>query len=319
MYTQLARQLTTLFEHPGDPQLGQQLFGNCAQPLVTRGPVSINNGASAAPPRAGVINSIPNAGGLGGSQASSGGLSDYYNGFQQTWNQYSGDTWNPSFFAGDNYFYAGDNNYWGGDTFYGDNYLTTNQITSPQYFNQNILNNYNTTNIPGTSSGGPVGIGGGNVSNWYNNTFNDQSYNDFQTNLNVTSNAYNQTTNNFAGDSYFDNTNTNNLVTNNITNNGPTTNNGDVTNNSNTYLTENTYITNGPTFVTIRQFIEDAMRRNRSLLGGPPFQKLTGTATVEVPSAFTLGEDCGISIAGYQKKTVSIELDQKVSGDVIGG
>lgn len=318
MYTQLGRQLTTLFDNPGDPQLGQQLFGNCAQPLVTRGPVTINTAAANAPPRAGVINSIPNSGGLGGSQASSGGLAQYANGFQQVWNQYSGDTWNPSFFAGDNYFYAGDNNYWGGDTFYGDNYLTTNQITSPQYYTQNILNNYNTTNMPPTAGGMPVGVGSGNVSNWYNNTFNDQSYNDFQTNLNVTSNAYNQTTNNFAGDSYFDNTVSNNTTTNNITNNGPTTNNGDVYNNSSTYLTENTYVTGGNTYITLRQMVQDELRKNRNLLGGPPFMGLTGTGKVKVPSAFEMDENCNISVTNYEEKTVTFKSDQKVSGDVIG-
>ena len=216
MYTQQSQQLANIVSQFGNGQQAMammQTLANCAQPLVTRGPVSINGAASSRPPRAGYMTSYPNNG----------------NG---QWNQYNGNGWNSQDPSSPP---TNDGNYWGGDTFMGDTYLQS-------IFNQNL-------------------------SEWYQQQFTDNSYNDFRTMLNTTENEYLQTVNNFGGDNYFDNTTTYDTTTNNnvinegdVTNLSTVVNQGDVYNNNNTYLNENkTFINNDGNTVNLATFVSNVV------------------------------------------------------------
>jgi hypothetical protein len=226
--------------------------------------------------------------GAGGSKAPRAGvITNWPNSGNGQWNQYGGGAWNNQDPTSPP---TNDGNYWGGDTYYGDT---------------NLNNTFNT-----------------NLGDWYQQTFTDNSYNDFSTRLQTTTNDYSQTVNNFQGDNYFDNSTTlNNTVNNNVTNQGPVvnqgpvTNEGDVYNNNNTYLTENTYIntTEGP--IDITQFIFNVIVQifvgGGGKGGGPvgriPQQipNLKGTATVKIPADFELTDDCKIT---FKEKDVPVEV-----------
>ena len=253
MFTQQAQLLANQYGRvPGAPVAGMmQTFANCAQPLTTRGPVIMNGAAASRPPRGGVITGPGNSGGVGNGGPPTGDpLTDYYNNtIQVNFNEYPGDTWNNNFFVRnrDNNFYAGDNTFWGGDTFYGDNYLSSVNLDNSQYFNNDILNNYNF--FDSSYNNVVNNLLNQNVSNWYSQQFADQSYNDFSTHLNTTTNQYTQQVNNFEGDTYFDNTvTTNNTYNNNVTNAGEVINEGDVIHNGGVFIdAAKTYITNNDT------------------------------------------------------------------------
>lgn len=264
MFTQQAQAIANQYGRvPGAPIAGMmQTLANCAQPLTTRGPVNLNGAAANRPPRAGVISSPPNAGGLGLPNAQTGSaLTDYYNGWTNSqFNQYPGTEWNNQFFArlGDNQFYSGDGQHWGGDSFYGDGYLAGDTLSSNGQFDPSLVGSYNFFNDSYNSF--TNNLLNQNVSNWYSQQFVDQSYNDFSTHLNATTNQYTQQVNNFDGDTYFDNTvTTNNAYNNNVTNAGDVINEGDVINQGGFYIdASKTFITNNETLnesLTLEQYI----------------------------------------------------------------
>lgn len=238
MYTNQVQSLTAALSRIAEPQQVQaivQSLANCAQPLTTRGPFTANNAASSAPPRGGIFRYPPNSGGVYQQPGTGDPVADWTNGsYPQDFPRLGGNVWNPQFFSPQavNVFYPSAGTYWGGDTTYGDNYV--NNVTN--------TNNYN---------------------DWYTQQFVDNSYTDFSTANNFTTNEYNQSVNNFAGDNYFDSTYVrNDTVNNNVTNLGDVTNesyvtnNGDVYNNANTYLTENkTYVTNNNTTEELSVYI----------------------------------------------------------------
>ena len=253
MFTQQAQFLANQYGRvPGAPIAGMmQALANCAQPLTTRGPVSLNGAAANRPPRGGVISGPPNAGGIGLPNSQTGNaLTDYYNGWTAApFNQYPGTEWNNQFFArlGNNQFYSGDGQHWGGDTFYGGDYLSGDTLASNGQFNPDLVGNYNF--FESSYNNNLNNLLNQNVSNWYSQQFVDQSYNDFSTHLTTTTNQYTQQVNNFDGDTYFDNTvTTNNTYNNNVTNAGDVINEGDVINKGGFYIdASKTYITNNET------------------------------------------------------------------------
>jgi hypothetical protein len=254
VFTQQAQLIANQFGN--QPQGAMQSLANCAQPLATRGPVQFDAAARSRPPRGGVIPARSSSGDIRTAASPNGNaLDDYYNGLQPiNWNQYPGTDWNGRFFTNqtDNSFHSGDNNYWGGDTAYGDNYFFNAEYNNPQQFNSQAFSDYNYYDTYYNLTNNTLNFQ--NISEWYTQQFVDQSYNDFSTNIDATSNFYQQSVNNFAGDNYFDNT-----VTTNTTVNNNVVNEGDVYNNSGVYMdARKTFITENNTKVTdLRQFIEN--------------------------------------------------------------
>lgn len=300
MYTNQVQSLTAALSRIARPQEVQaivQSLANCAQPLTTRGPLNVNGAASSSQPRGGVFTAPPNYGGITRGSPTGNAVQDWSNGaYEQAWPRMGGDIWNQQFFNQlvDNGFYAGDNNYWGGDTFYGDNYLTNNNVYNNQSFLNNILQNYNySENYYNQVNNNTFAE---NYNNWYTQQFVDNSYTDFSTQNNFTTNQYNQTVNNHAGDNYFDNTYTNNnTYNNNVTNYGDTIHEGDVYNNANTYLTENkTFVTNNNTTEEFNTYVTNLVGGNvisvptyRAVIGavGVPDGAISGgKVTLDIPS-----------------------------------
>lgn len=225
-----------------------QVFANCIQGLSTAGPLTINGGASRYPPRGGVLSSPPGLGSPVTQPPSTGDtLTDYLNGRGDSGGGYPPGTWNVVL-NGDNI----TNNYggpisitYGGDTQYGDTYQNINNLGD--YFTYNNYNN-NVSNS----------VHNENVSNWYEQYFQDNSYNDFSTNLTTTSNYLTNTYNNVEGDTVFNNTNTTNTTVNqgdvfnlsNVFNEGDVYNEGDTYHNAN-----NTYIYDGSVTVNLQSYI----------------------------------------------------------------
>jgi hypothetical protein len=281
MFTQQAQFLTSQYGRtPGAPVAGMlQTFANCAQPLETRGPVSLNGAANSRPPRGGVLTGPANAGGIGMAQALTGNnLDDYYAGYNASpFNQYPGTAWNNQWFSrtGNTEIYSGDGNYWGGDNFYGPTYLSGDTLASNRLFNQGMPGNYNYFNSAYDTSYNNQH--NQNVSNWYSQQFIDQSFNDFSTHLNTTSNLYTQQINNFAGDNYFDNTITANYTfNNNVVNTGEVVNEGDVRMQGGFYIdAAKTYITNNNevnTAINLIDFVAIVMAQVLVGGGGAPLQ-----------------------------------------------
>lgn len=325
MYTQQAqRLLATLGAVANNPTAMSLVstLANCAQPLTTRAGMVINAAGSQYPPGSGgTISGFPGSGagdwstvgggdtwspsaytnlflgggdggGIGGYDSGNGDI--YFPAFNPSRNDYisEGYPYNPPGGAGGDYyntnvynaafrngdlinnFATNDGTYWGGDTLYGDTNIS-NQFTQ-------------------------------NLNEWYTNQYTDQSYNDFSTHLNVTSNAYNQSVNNISGDTYFDNTVTNNLSTvNNVTHQGPVTNNNTVTNNNNVFHGGNVFhagdvfIRQGDTtqqffpttFVTLKQFLKEVVREEA--------RKYTLEGKVRVPKYAFDDETCSLYQDGY--------------------
>jgi hypothetical protein len=276
MFTQQAQFLANQYGRvPGAPIAGMmQTLANCAQPLTTRGPVNLDGAAANRPPRAGVLSAPPNSGGIGFPGGPTGDvLVDYYNNLNVVnFNQYPGTEWNNQFFTqlGDTIVYYGDGQHWGGDTFYGPVYNYGDTITANNQFDPSLLGNYNF--FDNSYNNVTNNLLNQNVSNWYSQQFTDQSFNDFSTHLNATTNQYTQQVNNFDGDTYFDNTvTTNNTYNNNVTNAGDVVNEGDVINQGSFFIdASKTYITNNDTLnqtLNLEQFV--ALVFNKIINTGP--------------------------------------------------
>jgi len=268
MYTQQSNALAAALALPAGQQQTQailQVFSNCVQGLRTNGPVAINTGAGQQAPKAGVILYPPGDGVIGNPPPRTGDtLTDYTNGVgQRAVNQYPPGTWNVN---GDGAGGGGDGGGGGvggggggggnsisitgpttvingGDTSYGNTYQTTN--------NTNDYNTYN--NYSNTSDNS---VHNNNVSNWYNNQYTDNSYNDFSTTLKTTQNSYNQTVNNFGGDSYFENT----VNQGDVMNQSTVINQGNVINQGDTYMDENkTFITNNANTINLQTYVTNVV------------------------------------------------------------
>jgi hypothetical protein len=256
MYTQQSNALAAALALPAGQQQTQailQVFANCVQGLRTNGPVAINTGAGQQAPRAGVITSPPGVGNIRNPQAPTGNaLTDYAHGVgNRPPGQYPGGTWNvngPS--AGGGGGTGGAISITGpttvingGDISYGDTFQTTNNTNDYRTYN-----NYSTTN--------DNSVHNNNVSNWYENQYTDNSYNDFSTTLQTTQNTYTQTVNNIEGDTYFDNT----VNQGDVINQSTVINQGDVIHQGDTYMDENkTFITNDNSTLNLINYITNVV------------------------------------------------------------
>lgn len=328
MFTQQAQLLANQYGRvPGAPIQGMlQAFANCAQPLATRGPVTFNGAAAYRAPRAGVLTGPANLGGIGMPSSLTGNtLTDYYAGWNQSqFNQYPGTAWNNQFFKrlGDNGAYTGDGTYWGGDDFYGPTYLAGDTLNANGQFNPSAAGNYDYFN---SAYNTPVNNQlNQNVSNWYSQQFVDQSFNDFSTHLNTTTNQYVQQINNFAGDTYLDNTVTSGWsFNNNVVNSGEVVNEGEVKNQGGFYIdASKTFVTNSNTAtanITLNEYI--ALIINAFFGAGPPlppninfpapidnrkfiknFRDILGV-TVEYDKAISgvVNDDCTVTITDWAR------------------
>lgn len=291
MYTQQSSVLASALGLPAGQQQNRaimQVFANCIQGLRTNGPMSVNAAARNAPPRVGVINSLPGLGAITDRPPVSGNsVQDYRRGYgDRNFNSYPTNTWNAFNFTDGNSYVTNNNagdfaQYFGGDTAYGDNYLTQNLIDNSQNYNSYNAQNYNSAyNVDNSTN---TSINQNNVSNWNNSQFTDNSYNDFSTVLNTTQNSYASTTNNFGGDSYFDNTVTGGTTVNMgpVTNTSNVTNQGDVYNAGDIYNAGNTFVTIGGVTTNLFTAITNIIN---NIMNGPKRATFRGTpATIDVP------------------------------------
>lgn len=288
MYTQQSNALASALNQPAGQQQNRaimQVFANCIQGLRTNGPLSVNGDARNTPPRTGVINSPPGIGAIGNRPPVSGNsLQDYASGYgDRNFNEYPTNVWNTTNVDNGSYITNNINNagapYFGGDTFYGNEYLTTNQIDNRQNYNNYNSQNYNEFyNVDNSTN---TAINNNNVNNWSNNQFTDNSYNDFSTVLNTTQNAYNSTTNNFEGDNYFDNTVTGGTTVNvgGVTNISSVTNQGDVVNQGDVFNEGAVYVNIGGVNVNLQNYITTQIQNFITNRLGPTKAEFTGTKT----------------------------------------
>jgi hypothetical protein len=140
------------------------------------------------------------------------------------------------------------------------------------------------------------------------NAFSDNSYNDFSTALNVTNNGFNQSTTNLGGDTNIDSSVIANLTTQNVVNEGEVVNNSNVVNNSSVVNMGSTVL-GGPVFIqpgpnggggggvtNINRFITNVISSN-----GP--YKLAGVITV--PKYKFDSETCGLVPDGVDYADIS--------------
>lgn len=317
MFTQQTQALAAALALPAGAQQTQallQVFANCVQGLSTSGPVTINGGAARSPPRAGVISSPPGLGSPVTRPPSTGiTLDDYLRGRSDSGGGYPPGTWNVVF-NGPNVSntYGGPvNASFGGDVSYGDTYNSTNNLND--YYTYNNFNNNSTNSVHNT-----------NVSNWYQQNFQDNSYNDFSTNLTTTSNYLTNTYNNIEGDTVFNNTNTTNTTVNqgDVFNLSSVVNEGDVYNEGNTYHNStNMYINNGTTVYNIESYITTIVNNYITQNGGengkiPTKATFTGTAAeikIDIPKYKFDQENCTLAPDGTEEVTVNYTPDGSVS------
>lgn len=250
MFTQQATALAQAFQLPPGPQQTQallQVFANCIQGLRTNGPVNLSTGRY--PPRSGVISYAPGLGNPVTKPSPTGDpIIDYINGGGDpgggyppgTWTYNAGDTYNNNVFGGPV------SNIYGGDISYGDNYQTINNLNDLYSYNNYVTNTDNR-------------VTNNNLTNWYQESFIDQSYTDLSTKLTLEQNFYDAVTNRFDGDTYFQNTvnqgdtinqgDTFNLST--VVNQGNVYNEGDTYQNAqNTYIVDDSVTLNLQTYVS---------------------------------------------------------------------